>query len=157
MSALTLPSPLFLPGDYRRAVVIAVPVRTRVGVVSHKGILGDLLGPDRLPTVIHSSKTAGDRVVETSMTEYATGGLAPVTYDGYPGLLPPDEVLARARSALGQAWKLTRNCEHFVGWAHDVPVKSPQLRTGLLKAGVVGAAGAGLFAAAVVAFRRRSA
>lgn len=154
-SAEPRPSPLFLPGDYRRGVVIAVPVRTSVGVVSHKGILADLLGDDHLPSVIHSAKAYGEQVIETSMTAYADGALGPITCEGYPGALPPELVLARARARIGQPWRLRENCEHFVGWAHDVEPASPQLRSGLLKAGVVGAASAGLFAAAVIVLGKR--
>ena len=149
-------SVIFLPGDYRRGVIVSIPVTTRVGVVAHKGILADCLGPDKFPTVIHNAKAYGDQVVETTMTDYCRFGLGPVRSEGYPGQLPPEAVLERARSALARPWKLTHNCEHFVGWAHDVPATSPQLRQRLTKAALASAAGAGLFAAGVVVFRRRS-
>jgi hypothetical protein len=146
---------IFEPGEYRRGVIVAIPVRTSIGIVLHKGILGDLLGEDRFPSVIHSAKVYGNRVVETTMTDFARYGLGTITSEGYPGSLTPDEVLRRARSKMNVPWRVMQNCEHFVGWAHDVPAGSPQLRATVTKAVVIGAAGAGLFTAAVIALGKR--
>lgn len=133
-----------LPGDYRVACVLSVPVQTEVGVINHKGLLGDRLGPDDLPTVIHAAKLF-EQIIESTMSEYLLMAVGPLSSEGYPGLLPPHEVLARARSQITKPWRLWHNCEHFVAWAHAVPVRSPQLRTAVKKVGMT----AGLVAALV--------
>jgi len=116
------------PGDYRIGCILAVPVQTNVGVVSHKGILGDQLGPDDLPTVIHNVKLFG-QIIETSMSDYLLMAVGPISSEGYPGMLPPEKVLERARSQIEKPWRPWSNCEHFVSWSHDIPVSSPQLRS----------------------------
>jgi len=134
---------LFAPGEYRQGCILAVLVNTPAGIVSHKGIMGDRLGPDGFPTVIHSSKQF-KRVVEEAMIDFARKGLSLVCSDGFPGRLPPELVLERARSQIGVPWRVKYNCEHFSRWAHGLPVQSPQLQSRVTKATV----GAGLVAAA---------
>lgn len=116
------------PGDYRIGCILAVPVQTNVGVVSHKGLMGDHLGDDELPTVVHNAKLFG-QIVETSMSDYLLMAVGPISSEGYPGLLPSAEVLTRARSQIEKPWRLWHNCEHFVAWSHGLPVRSPQLRS----------------------------
>jgi hypothetical protein len=117
----------YIPGNYAVGGVIAVPVMTEVGVISHKGILSDRIGDDGLPMVIHNAKLF-DAVIEASMTVFCLKAVGPVSSEGYPGELPPLMVLARARSQIESPWRLWNNCEHFVHWAHGQKKKSPQLR-----------------------------
>ena len=145
-SPYTLPEHVPLPpygmlqGYYMAGCVLAVPVKTEVGVVSHKGIMGDRVGKDGLPTVLHNAKFFGC-IVETSMSVYALQSMGAISSDGFPGRLSPAAVLERARSQIEQPWRPWFNCEHFTAWAHDVAVKSPQLRQAAKKgAGAVGAA-----------------
>ena len=62
-----------------------------------------------------------------------------VVIEGYLGILPPAVVMQRARMKRGQAYSLSDfNCEHFVRYAHCVPVESPQLRQWAFLGGLVG-------------------
>lgn len=117
----------YVPGPYRAGCIVSVPVATEVGEVSHKGILSDVTGPDGLPAVIHNAKLYG-AIVESSMTEFCLRAIGPVRAEGYPSPAPPEVILARARSQMGQPWRLWYNCEHFAVWVHGLPVKSRQLR-----------------------------
>lgn len=143
--------PLGLPGNYRVGCVLAVPVKTEVGVVSHKGIMTERQGSDGLPTVVHNAKLFG-KIVENSMTDFALLSIGPIACEGYPGLFSPEEVLLRARSQIEKPWRPWNNCEHFAAWAHGLPAKSPQIRSGLKKA----AAGAGLGAALLLLVKLRA-
>lgn len=124
---MKLPGITYVPGHYPIGGIISVPVATEVGLVSHKGVMSDGVGPDGLPTVIHNAKLFG-YIVESSMTEFCLRAQGPVCAEGYPSVLSPEDVLARARSQMGQPWRVWFNCEHFARWAHDQPVESPQLR-----------------------------
>lgn len=65
--------------------------------------------------------------VEEPISIFARGQT--VVIEGYLGVLPPEAVMRRARMKRGQAYSLSDfNCEHFVRYAHGVPVESPQLR-----------------------------
>jgi len=134
----------YVPGDYRAGCVVAVPVETSVGVVSHKGILSDRVGEDGLPMVLHAAKFFG-AIVESSMTEFMIMARGPLMSEGYPGQLPPVLVLARARSMIGKPWKWRPwdNCEHFAHQAHGLPPTSPQVRRA--GKGVLTATGIGAF------------
>jgi hypothetical protein len=136
-----------VPGLYGPGFVLAVPVMTNVGVVSHKGIMSDLEGPDGCPMAIHASKLYG-YVVESTMTEFVRTAVGPITSEGYPGTLAPLEVIGRARALMGRSWQPWQNCEHLVHWAHGLPKRSPQMRTaGKRAAGLASAAAFVLFAA----------
>jgi hypothetical protein len=117
---------------------------TDVGEVEHTGIKSDLQGPDGFAMVVHSSKRLRT-AQETSMTEFRAGAVGQVVSKGYPSNRRPQEVLASARSQIGQPWSLDRNCEHFVSWAHGLTPTSPQLQatvvTGLVVAGLGALAG----------------
>lgn len=135
----------FIPGDYRPGCVVAVPVTTSVGVVSHKGILSDQRDQDRLPMVIHAAKLFG-AIIESPMREFMLMAVGHLESEGYPGKLAPELVLARARALLGQPWRPWANCEHFAYYAHGLERKSPQMRAAGKKAlGVAGAAGLAWF------------
>jgi hypothetical protein len=148
---------VFSPGDYRRGCVVAIPVKTRAGIVSHKGILGDVRGADGFPTVIHNAKAFGSKVVETTMTDFASHGLGPITCEGFPGegKLSPDEVLARARAMIGAPWRFRHNCEHFVGAVHgDEDPASPQFQAKMKNAAGTVVLGGAVAAVTYLGFRR---
>ena len=65
--------------------------------------------------------------VEESFSAFSGG--RPVVCDGYLGELPSWVVMQRARERAGQPYSLfSFNCEHFVRYAHGVPMESPQLQ-----------------------------
>lgn len=139
-----MPDILGIPGPYRVGCILSVPVKTSIGTVAHKGILGDKLGPDDLPTVVHNSHLQG-KVIESTMSEYVSMAVGPLSCEGYPSAMKPHEVLERARSQLDKPWRVLSNCEHFVTWCHGMPVHSPQLRTATKRVGAATALVAGLF------------
>lgn len=102
--------PDLLPGD-----VVAIPYRgvQHTGIVSHAAP-GDV-------RIIHKSKSRG-RVVEDTVAGFSGG--APVSRVGYPGKLPPEAVVERARARLGERWTHRRNCQHFVAGVHGAPFRS---------------------------------
>lgn len=62
-----------------------------------------------------------------------------MTIDGYLGVLSQETVMQRARLKQGQAYSWTNfNCEHFVRYAHGLPIESPQLRQWSFVAGFLG-------------------
>lgn len=132
----------YVPGDYRVGCVVAVPVMTSMGIVSHKGILSDQKDAEGLPKVIHAAKFFG-AVIEGSMRDFLLQAMGPMQSEGYPSQIPPKLVLARARAMLGQPWRPWANCEHFAHYAHGLAKKSPQMRSAGKKA--LGAAGIGAF------------
>lgn len=100
-------------------------IAVQAGPFRHVGIVGNPTGPFG-PSVISTSHRRG-QVAEESLSEFANGGR--LSFLGYPGELPWSMVVTRARSRLGEPWNLfSANCEHFVRWAHDLEVRSPQLR-----------------------------
>ncbi len=103
--------------------------------VFHVGLVGDAGPPWGPPSVISASKRTG-LVLEEPWEDFSQG--APVRRLDLRGKLDPQQVLGRARSRLGQQWRLLfGNCEHFVRWAHGLPEESPQLQGGVAKAGLV--------------------
>lgn len=59
--------------------------------------------------------------------------------EGYWGVLPPHEVLARARAKLGSPYSiLTSNCEHFVRFVHGIEPESPQIQLAVAGAILLG-------------------
>lgn len=129
------------------AQVVAVPVMTEAGVISHKGLVSDKMGFDGYREIIHNAKLHG-QVVEDSLTGFCVKAVGPVELVGYLGKLPPDEVLRRARSQLGTPWQFFYNCEHFVCWCHGVEPKSPEFRR-KTKQGVIAIAGSAVLATAL--------
>jgi hypothetical protein len=135
-----------VPGIYGPGFVLAVPVKTNVGIVSHKGIMTDRDGADGCPTVVHASKIF-EYVIESTMSDFVLTSVGPVASEGFPGALPPLEVVSRARALLGRTWQPWQNCEHLVHWAHGLPRRSPQIRqAGKKAAGWASAAAFVLFA-----------
>ena len=108
-------------------------VSVRIGPVRHVGIA---ISSQR----VISCSLQQRRVVEETLEEFSGGH--PVTIEGYPGTLPPFEVIARARAKLGTPWDLfSFNCEHFVNWAHGRKADSPQLRSAVTLAMILGLVG----------------
>jgi hypothetical protein len=118
--------------DISRLVPGAV-LRVSHGAYDHLGLVGDQwIGGER--AVLSLSATHGGLVEEPFST--FEGGRR-VTLEGYPGSLPPEEVIRRARALGAFRYSWTHfNCEHFVCRAHGVNEESPQLRQWLFAAGL---------------------
>jgi hypothetical protein len=136
---------IFEPGVYHPGCIVAMPTRTEVGVVSHKGILSDRTGEDALPMVIHNARLAGE-IVESTMTFFLLRACGFVSSEGYPSEKTPKVVLERARSQIGRPWKVWYNCEHFARWVHELPIESRELRRKAVGGGLALFALAGLLA-----------
>lgn len=110
-------------------------VRVRHGFYEHIAMLSEhVIGGERA-VVSFSAQAAG--FVEEPFSIFARGQT--VVIEGYLGILPPAVVMQRARMKRGQAYSLSDfNCEHFVRYAHGVPVESPQLRQWAFLGGLVG-------------------
>ena len=90
-------------------------------------------------------------VVEQALPAFASGH--PVRDRGYPGTLPPDEVVWRARRLIGEPYRLFgRNCEHVAALAHGLTPRSPQLR---LWSGLAGLALGGITLGCALALKTR--
>ncbi|OJY54876.1 MAG: hypothetical protein BGP19_08665 [Thiobacillus sp. 0-1251] len=99
------------------------------------GLLGDHLIVGERSVLAFSAKEQG--FVEQAFHAFAQG--RQVRVDGYPGSLPPAIVMHRARLKRGQAYSWVNfNCEHFVHYAHGLPMESPQLRQWAFLGSVVG-------------------
>lgn len=102
------------PGyDVGDVVGIAYKGVTHTGIVSH-------VEPGEV-RVIHKSKRRG-RVVEEPIGEFASGRT--VRRVDYPGHLPPEVVVTRARERIGEAWTYRRNCQRFCAEVHGAPMRS---------------------------------
>lgn len=111
------------------------------GPIHHYGVVSDRFGPDGRIMAISGSKVKGI-VVEEPIDEFAGG--SPVVFRGYIGGLSRQEVVARARSMIGERWDvLANNCEHVASRAHGLQPQSPQLRVAV----ALGVLGAVVFAA----------
>lgn len=90
----------------------------------HFGIVTDRY-VDGWPTVISNTGMYG-KVMEESVAQFKSQWDLKV--EGYWGVLPPLEVVARARAQLGSKYSLLKwNCEHFVRYVHGLRAESPQL------------------------------
>ena len=96
-------------------------------------------------------RTAGASIRRTSREAFLRGGAAVVVRHRHT--LPPEQVLERAESRLGEAGYhlLFRNCEHFARWCVGRSPVSPQVETAAWHAV---AAGIALGTAARVMARR---
>ncbi len=108
-------------------------IRVNCGFYDHVALLSDRwLGGERA-VLSFSAQSCG--LVEQCISTFAAG--RDVTVDGYLGGLPPGTVMQRARLKQGQSYSWTKfNCEHFVRYAHGVPVESPQLQQWAVLSGV---------------------
>jgi hypothetical protein len=114
-------------------------IRVNRGLYWHHGIdLGD-------DTVIHAAGEPGRRKIGaivrcTSMGEFLRGGRA-VRVEAF-GSLPVEEVVQRARRALGQGGYslLFNNCEHFAYWCQTGQLGSRQVERAALTGTMAGLA-----------------
>jgi len=110
-------------------------VRVNCGWYDHVGLLGEPRINSERSVLSFSAKCGG--FVEQTLTQFSSGRT--VVADGFPSGLHPDVVMRRARSLRGRDYSwLSFNCEHFVRFAHDLTVESPQLRNWLAVGGVAG-------------------
>jgi len=110
-------------------------IRVRHDWYDHVGLLGDHPIVGERSVLAFSAKEQG--FVEQAFHAFAQG--RQVRVEGYPGLLPPAIVMHRARLKRGQAYSwVDFNCEHFVHYAHGLPMESPQLRQWAFLGSVVG-------------------
>lgn len=100
-------------------------IRVNCGFYDHVALLSDRWIGGQRGVLSFSAQSCG--LVEQCVSTFAAG--RHVTVDGYLGGLPPGTVMQRARLKQGQSYSWTKfNCEHFVRYAHGVPVESPQLQ-----------------------------
>ena len=119
--------------------VWAPPIGTVIRVshnwYDHVGLIGDRYIMGERSVIAFSAQAGG--LVEQAYSAFAAGRT--VTIDGYLGVLPPETVVRRARMKREQTYSWTNfNCEHFVRYAHGVPIESPQLRQWTFVAGILG-------------------
>ncbi len=133
MRVLALGCTSLLPGD-----TVAVVYDT----FNHYAIVSDRK-TDGMPNLIALSQRRG--TVQEEIWQRGTQG-ATVRKSHIGGALPAQEVLDKARSLIGKpTYKLfTNNCEHFVRWAHGLPVESKQVAGGVTGAALLGLAGSEL-------------
>lgn len=105
-------------------------IAVRIAGVWHEGIADrerDELGR---PRVWNKSKRTG-RVELEAWDDFAGrdmhGRRLATIRVGYLGKLPPDEVIARARARIGEAWTPIANCQRFTRACHGVPATSPEI------------------------------
>lgn len=117
------------------ALPVGTVIRVSHGWYHHVALLGDGVIQGERSVLAFSAQAGG--FIEQPFSAFALG--RSVTADGYLGGLPPASVMQRARLKQGQAYSWTEfNCEHFVRYAHGVPIESPQLRQWAFLGGVVG-------------------
>ena len=110
-------------------------VKVLMGAYDHYAVVSDRYDGGK-PMLISLSARQGTVCEEA--WDYCAGNrkvvLSPVQGD-----LHPHQVVQRARSKLGRIKYslLTRNCEHFARWAHDLKVESKQVQETLLITGVI--------------------
>lgn len=112
-------------------------IRVSHGWYDHVALIGDRLMNGERSVVAFSAKDGG--LIEQSYSAFNLG--RQVTSDGYLGQLPPAAVMQRARLKQGAPYSwLDFNCEHFVRYAHGVPIESPQLQQWVSFGGFAGLA-----------------
>ena len=100
-------------------------IHVDIGSYRHVGLLGDRFMKSERGVLSFSAEAKG--FVEEPLSAFSGG--RPVVCDGYLGELPSWVVMQRAREMAGQPYSLfSFNCEHFVRYAHGVPMESPQLQ-----------------------------
>lgn len=101
----------FQPGD-----IVAIRV---FGAIWHMGVV-TFRGSVISASFLHRG------VIEQPLREFANG--KKIHFAGNPAILPPEIVVQRAESRIGEPWHLLNaNCEHFAHWAHGLQPQSPQL------------------------------
>ncbi len=120
----------FRPGD---VVAVIYDTYNHYAIVSDRRV-------DGLPNLIALTRRKGN-VCEESWAAGTQG--ATVRKSHIKGFLPADKILGKARSMIGKKRYdlFSDNCEHFVRWAHGLPVESKQVVGGVAGSLVFGAAG----------------
>ena len=119
-------SVLYTPYGLRLGTIIA----TWIGPVEHFGFVCGYTAWGE-PIIASISMRAG--YTEVPLTRFAEAQ-GKYTCD-YPSSLSEYEVLARAYSVANEPYNLTTwNCEHFVRYAHKLPLQSPQVARAALVA-----------------------
>jgi hypothetical protein len=109
-------------------------IRVNCGLYDHVALLSDWPINGERGVLSLSAQHGG--LVEESISAFSARKT--VTVDGYLGATPPAMVMQRARLKRGQAYSWTEfNCEHFVRYAHGVPIESPQLQKWAALGGVL--------------------
>ena len=110
-------------------------VKVLMGVYNHYAVVSDRYDNGK-PMLISLSAKQGTVCEEAwdYCVENRKVVLSPVQ-----GNLQPHQVVQRARSKLGKIKysPLSRNCEHFARWAHDLKVESKQVQGALFITGVI--------------------
>lgn len=110
-------------------------IRVGCALHDHVAFLGDGVVDGERSVLSFSAQTAGP--AELSMSAFAASRT--VTVDGYLGGSTPEAVMPRARAKREQSYSWTEfNCEHFVRYAHGVPLESPQLQQWTFMGGLLG-------------------
>lgn len=110
-------------------------IRVNCGFYDHVALLGDFMINGERGVLSFAANTQG--LAEIGASAFAARRL--VSVDGYLGGLPSGAVMQRARLKRGTAYSwLDFNCEHFVRYAHGVPIESPQLQQWTVLGGMVG-------------------
>jgi hypothetical protein len=100
-------------------------LRVSHGWYDHVGLLSDRYSVGERAVMSFSAQAGG--FLEEPYSTFARNQA--VSVDGYLGTLPPWMVLQRARMKAGGLYSWTTfNCEHFVRFAHGIPIESPQLQ-----------------------------
>lgn len=97
------------------------------GLYRHVGLLSEVAYGRQRRVISLNPGPLGYQLVEEDLSQFARGQA--VTVEPIWGTLSGEEVLRRARSGLHEpyAWSLF-NCEHFVRFAHALPLESPQVK-----------------------------
>ena len=106
------------------------------GLATHTGIVSDDIDPETgEQLVIHNTRRNG--TIEEPVSRFC--GDRGFLIEGFPGRLPGDLVVARARSKLGRAWNLFEwNCEDFVNYSHGLRGAPTQVSAWALSFTVIG-------------------
>jgi hypothetical protein len=110
-------------------------IRVNCGFYDHVAMLGDGVINGERSVLSFAAGTHG--LAEISLSAFAAR--RPINVDGYLSALPPGAVMQRARLKREATYSwLDFNCEHFVRYAHGLPIESPQLQQWSFLGGVVG-------------------
>ena len=106
-----------------------------MGAYDHYAVVSDKYDNGK-PMLISLSARQGTVCEEA--WDYCAGNRK-VVLSSVQGDLHPHQVVERARSKLGEIKYslLSRNCEHFARWAHDLKVESKQVQEALFITGVI--------------------
>src|ERR1700722_16489871 len=104
---------------------VGTVVRVREGAYYHVALMGDRIIHGERSVLSFAAQAGG--FIEQPYSAFAHGREA--TVEGYLGNLAPRLVMRRAREARSKSYSWAHfNCEHFVRYAHGVPIESPQVR-----------------------------